>query len=81
MLFDYKILKSDAKNAYDLHQLVAATFKGESGRNLFCDYGDHIRVRSTKHTLRTIRRIYEVNIYKGLKHIWVVLKISNFCVC
>ena len=52
MLFDYKILKSDAKNAYDLHQLVAATFKGESGRNLFCDYGDHIRVRSTKHTLK-----------------------------
>ena len=51
MLFDFKIPKPDARNAYDLHQLVAATFKGEDGRNLFCDYGDHIRVRSTKHTL------------------------------
>ena len=51
MLFDFKIPKPDARNAYDLHQLVAATFKREDGRNLFCDYGDHIRVRSAKDTL------------------------------
>ena len=51
MLFDYKIPKLDAKNAYDLHRLVASTFRDEEGRNLFCDYGDHIRVRSSKQIL------------------------------
>lgn len=51
MLFDFKLSKDTAKNPYELHRLVEDVFKSDTGRNLFCDYGDHIRVRSSNKML------------------------------
>lgn len=55
MLFDFQIPTPLKRNTYELHRLVAATFDGEEGRNLFCDYGDYIRVRSSQQTLNRDR--------------------------
>lgn len=47
MLFDHKISINTSANPYELHCLVEELFKTDKGRNLFCDYGDHVRVRSS----------------------------------
>ena len=49
MLFDHQIKKTEAADAYQLHRLVSSKFSVQEERNLFCDYGDHIRVRSSRH--------------------------------
>ena len=54
MLFDHKIQMTKAADAYELHRLVYSTFKNEEDRNLFCDYGDHIRVRSSTREIEGI---------------------------
>lgn len=51
MLFDFKIPRPEENNAYDLHRMVALLSKDEKERHLFCDYGEHIRMRSRKSTL------------------------------